>query len=221
MLVGGIAAEAGNRLDAHGQPAGNHMPFPGPGPGKLHPVIVTVRQVQAQAHGTFQIHRFLPPIDIADAPGHGAPLGKHSVIQLCLKPCHSIRKLHHQRVRFLLLLHISSWQARKPWLPCLNPVSLVPEIRQAAAVWLLDFHCRAAVIPRPIDRKLLLNMLQRKCLISQCRAGGHGTGRNFQQIRKILPVMDAPAKIKLPQLPIGQDNHQIANLPVEQMKCLR
>ena len=79
MLVRGVAPHASYGLDALFQTPLPGMTLPGPGSGKLDPVVLAVRQIQAETHGFQKMHRLLALIYKPGASCQDACTGKQGI----------------------------------------------------------------------------------------------------------------------------------------------
>ena len=78
-----------------------------------------------------------------------------------------------------------------------------------------------AEVRRAIGGVLLFAVLQGEELVPFKDVGGHGTVFHLQQVVKAFPVADRLAEVQLPKAPVGEDFHQVADLAVGQVECLR
>ena len=76
---------AAYRLDSLLQSSCFHMAFSCPGAGKLYPVILAVRKIQAQAHRLQKMYRAAAMIHKSGASRDNSPFCKQSIQQLQFK----------------------------------------------------------------------------------------------------------------------------------------
>ena len=215
-----ISSQTVHRLNSLFQPAHLQVAFSRPCAGELHPLILTVRQIQAEAHGPGQLHALAPLIDQPCTACENPASGKDRIEQFQNDPGHRIFQRNRQRLRLLRIFRIGCRKPGKFWFSVHDLMALIDKIRDPAAVFLKDFHSRMTEIRRTVHPVLLPDMLQRKRPVPVKYRSGHGPAGSLHQIREILLMMNPAAKIQLSQMAVRQYGHEITDLFIIQMKCL-
>ena len=220
VLVGGVAADALDALEARGQGGGGGGALPGPGPVQRDPFIVVVRQVQAQAHGPLEHERLRALVHDPRAAGENAASGEYGIIQLAQRPGDPVPEPQHQRGRLLRRFDVGRRQIFEPRLAGEDLVGIIRERRQPAAVFL-----QQADRALPVVGAAVAGILQPHALL------GDGTVRQPErhaerhglapQVRKGRPVVDPLAAVELPGKPARQYGDDVTQRVVLQMKGQR
>ena len=213
-----VATPAADTDYSHFQRPAFHMTFSGPGSGKLQPVIVCIRQIETKTHGTLQTQGILANIAITYTFGQQPAHSKQRVENLSFHSGLLIMQLDYECFGLIRILCIGRRQPRKLWFPTLDTIPFILKIQDTAAIRLQYIYGRRAIIRTAIGWKFQLDLLQRKGLGLWKNTGRHGTWCKFKQIRKIFFIMNSLPEIKLTQLSIRKDHHDIAYLFIIQMK---
>ena len=218
VVVGGRAPSAPDALHTDPQGAGVHKPLPAPGAGKLHHLIVRVRQVQADTHGRIQHHGLLPAVLEPDTPRQGGNILEHGVEQG--RP-HARQPVHQAELQGLCLpfiLTIGGGQAVQGRLSGRHLMPLIDKIADPAPVLLQDRHRRLSEVAAPRRGKFPLHLLQREHGIILTHRRRKDARRLLQQMVKGRPVPHPLPEVQLPRLPVGEDLHDITVPAVLKMK---
>ena len=191
------------------------MALPCPRTGELEPLVITVRQIHAQTHGSQQMYIFASMIGQLRAPRQDPASHENRIEKLQRNLRHWVLQNQCQGFCLAVLFCIGGRKSCELRFSCSNRVALITEIRKAAAVFLKDLHCRMPIIRRTIYAVFLPHMLQGKRPVSFEYVRGHGAVAGFQKIGKVFLMMDPLAEIQLAHLFIGKDRHDIADLVVE------
>ena len=215
-----IPPDAVHCLDPLFQSAYLQMPLPGPGAGKLQPLVFTVQQIKTQTHGPGQMHRLLALVLKFRAAGENPSFCKNRIEKREHDTGQRILKLHGQSLCFPRILRIGRRKSRKLWLSLQDLMASVYKIRYGAPVLLQDRHCRMPEICSSVYAVFLSGMLQRKGIVIVVHIRRHGTVHPLLQIRKIFFMMNSLSKIQLSKMAVRQYGHNVAHLFIIQMKCL-
>ena len=175
MGVTGLASGTANGLNALSQMSGFLMSFSGPPAGELHHIIVSIWQIQIEAHGLGKINNFLTGILEISISSNSIEIGKNSIGKNQLHAILGIHQLYQQGFCLLILFHIGSRQSFQLWLARYNLMGHIAEIRDSAAILLQYLHSSLTEICSSIGWIFLLYLLQRKSIFILINLRHHGT----------------------------------------------
>ena len=143
----GMSVRALHALDALLQFPRPDMPLSRPGAGQLHPLIVRIRQVEAEAHGLLHTDGLTAFIDDPHRPRNRRMLRKERVEELEPDPGDRVPEKEMQRLSLPVFLTVCRGQALKRRLAFRDRMAFVPEVRDRAPVFQADDDRRMAEIP--------------------------------------------------------------------------
>ena len=220
MDITGRAPAASYGLDSRLEPANLYITLPGPGSGKLDPLIFVIGEIQAHAHGCGKLIFFPAFIFKTHTSGNCVFILKNRIQQGHFGLQQFIPQKDFQRIRLVLRFRIGCRKSFQPRFSLIDLMGNILEIRNPAAIFLLDFNRRHPKIRSSIRRVFLFQMLQCKRVFILIHIRGHRAVFIFCKIIIILFLWNPLSKIKLPHLPITHHFHQITDLIIIQMKFL-